>query len=691
MGHFEYLEDSVQGKAFRVYTPVGKLNSGKMAMELAKGALVFFVEYFGVPYPMDILDLVPLPESNYRALEGWGCITFVSYVLLNDENTDIKERKLNSRTICHEISHMWFGNLVTMEWWNDIWLNEGFARYNEFKCLNSCNKDFEIWDAYIDLIYFTALNLDSTEKTHAIQVECKAPRDLHEIFDTIAYAKGASVLRMLDKHMGYQPFKEGIIEYLKKYSFQNTTTEDLFNVLTIKNNNDDINSFMKTWLTVPGFPVVYASIRDKRYLELEQKSIQSVISLTKNKQLKINNSECIWQIPLFLKTSKGVTNKYIMKEKKMTIDLVSEFNFTEDDFINRKDFIKINNDISGFYSVIYDDNLLSLLMNIPKEGSKDSITSLTNYDKIGMFFDYYIQQRYSDLFKILNGIKPIDSNIILKHALKLYNTIRNSIFTVAHLQDTFKDKYNHYSDNLSLLVDKIKNFFSELVHYDEKTQQSIEEELSNKIFNTSKYEKYSELNDEFLDICLHYQCIISSNKNLISFICNNYIFGKVNTNFKYTVYAVILANAHNYWDEKKFNNFYMEVVNEYITTYYSISYTSRHKFKLCLAIMENLSEATIENYAVDIFNLNNEKFDSFTTIFKENPTCIKKYLNILKKLKDNEKNVIVLSEITSSLESCLVDSRYQSLIEEECCLKLKSFHYDESLSGFIQDISNSLK
>ena len=416
-------------------------------------------------------------------MEGWGCITFIAYVLLNDENTDIKERKLNSRTICHEISHMWFGNLVTMEWWNDIWLNEGFARYNEFKCLNVVKKELEIWDAYIDLIYNTALTLDSSTNTHPILLECKGPRYLQDIFDTIAYAKGASVLRMLDKQLGYQQFKSGIIDYLTKYSFKNTTTEDLFNVLTTKNSNQDVNELMKSWLTLSGFPVVFVNIKDKRYLELNQRPIQSVLNV------EGDNNFSLWQIPLFIKTSKGVTNNFIMKEKSIVIDLETEFKFNEDDIENGKDFIKINHDISGFFGVIYQDNLLSQVLKIPRE-------SLTNYDKIGLFFDYFIQKRYYDLFKILNGIKPIDSNIILKHALKLYALIKSTIFISAHLQQLFRHKTDFYKEDLCVLVKKVNHFFSSLVE-NESNQKHIEEEIMFKLFTfPNNYEgNFSQLNE----------------------------------------------------------------------------------------------------------------------------------------------------------------------------------------------------
>ncbi len=665
IGHFDYLEDSIQGKVFRVYTPVGKKNSGVIALEIAKGALQYFIDYFGVSYPMEVLYLIPLPESNCRALENWGAITFVNYALLMDENTDIKDRKLNARTICHEISHMWFGNLVTNEWWDDIWLNEGFARYNEFKCVEYVNKIFQIWDDYIGNIYNSVLKLDADFNTHPILMKCKGPRFLFEIFDTISYAKGASVLRMFDNQMGMQSFKEGIIDYLNKYYFQCTTTQELFNVLTPHNKDEDVNALMNSWLKVAGYPVVSARIQDKKFLYLEQSSVQSVLNIA---YFDYDTSKTIWYVPLFLKTSQGVTTKYILKEKTMLIDLEQEFGITEDDILSGKDFLKLNHDIIGFYNVIYSDSLFSQILKFK---------NLTCYDKIGLLFDYQLHKKYQQVFEILNAIKPIEDFIILKYAWDFYYQIRKKIFTVAHVQEYFKAEDILYSEDLGALVDKVNYFFSSLVKNNSK-QQAIEEEIKYKIIQTtSSYSgKYSELNDEYLDTYLAFECLIDRNKGLIEFICNNFTFGKMNPNFKYTIYSIILTNGHLFWDENKLSSFFTEAYKDYISSYYNLSCEANKSYRKCLSILENLSKETVYT-----FFLNYEDYRIYfgyelNDFILENPTCITKLISVFKRLQNEEKGEYTVTMFWAALKNVIPDPRYISYIDK-LFLKDKSLNYGE--------------
>jgi aminopeptidase N len=199
VGKFEYLETfSNKGLPIRVYTPPGRLEQGRIALNVAKLSLEYYEDFYGIDYPLKKLDLISLHTMHVRAMENWGCITFNSMVLLMDpETTSVSLIERNSRTVAHEIAHMWFGNLVTMDWWSDIWLNEGFARFCEFECLHSLYPKANYGDFFIRDVFSSAIKADSKHSTHPIEMEIPDPEKLEEIFDTISYAKGSSFIRMV--------------------------------------------------------------------------------------------------------------------------------------------------------------------------------------------------------------------------------------------------------------------------------------------------------------------------------------------------------------------------------------------------------------------------------------------------------------------------------------------------------------
>ena len=189
---------------------------------------------------------------HVRAMENWGCINFVEYALLPNFTTDSLDTiHRAARTICHEISHMWFGNLVTMKWWTDIWLNEGFARYIEHIAVNKIKPEFKIWEKYYSQVYNSALEADIYPDTHAVEVQCARASDIINIFDTISYAKGASVIKMLSDYLGEEEFKKSICTYLKTFLYSNTETKDLwkiFDQVTAK----PISVLMENWTKTLG-------------------------------------------------------------------------------------------------------------------------------------------------------------------------------------------------------------------------------------------------------------------------------------------------------------------------------------------------------------------------------------------------------------------------------------------------------
>ncbi len=188
-------------------------------------------------------------------MENWGLITFSKRVLLTEKGEGSLFIR-NARTVAHEVSHMWFGNLVTMEWWDDLWLNEGFARYAEHHILNELRPSFKVWESYFTEVMQGAFSADKVlERTHPVRVEVPDPDHLQSIFDTISYAKGSSICRMLVAFVGPEAFKEGLKLYMKRHRYGNTTTFDLLSALEEASQKPVTRTF-KPWLEQPCFPLL---------------------------------------------------------------------------------------------------------------------------------------------------------------------------------------------------------------------------------------------------------------------------------------------------------------------------------------------------------------------------------------------------------------------------------------------------
>jgi puromycin-sensitive aminopeptidase len=262
VGDFEFIEAKTKGGVtVRIFTTPGKKQQGKFALDCAVRSLEYYENYFNIKYPLPILDLIAVPDFQSGAMENWGAITFRETALLVDEkHTSASTQQWVAIVVAHEIAHMWFGNLVTMRWWTDLWLNEGFASFMEYKCVDHLFPEWEMWDQYVAGRFDSALRLDSLTNTHPIEVEVHHPDEISEIFDMISYAKGSSVIRMLEDYLGEKDFRKGLREYLKTHAYKNTRTSDLWESLQ-KASGKPVKEVMKSWTKTPGYPVV--SITEK--------------------------------------------------------------------------------------------------------------------------------------------------------------------------------------------------------------------------------------------------------------------------------------------------------------------------------------------------------------------------------------------------------------------------------------------
>lgn len=243
------------GVAVRVAHVPGRGHLTAFALDIGSRAIEFFADYYGIPYPGEKCDLVALPDFSFGAMENLGCVTFRETRLLVDPDAvTLDEMAAAAQTIVHEIAHMWFGDLVTMKWWNGIWLNEAFATFMEHLGVDDQKPEWRTWDDFA-LGRATALDVDALDSTRTVEYEVITPEDADGMFDTLTYQKGGSVLRMLERWLGADAFRDGVRLYLDTYKLDNTETTDLWDSLEDATGKP-VRQIMDTWIFQPGFPVI---------------------------------------------------------------------------------------------------------------------------------------------------------------------------------------------------------------------------------------------------------------------------------------------------------------------------------------------------------------------------------------------------------------------------------------------------
>ncbi len=256
VGPFESTDVlDVDGVPLRVVYPAGKGHLTALALEAGAFALRFFGDYFAIPYPGEKLDMIAIPDFAFGAMENLGCVTYRETALLVDPSSaSAAEIQRVAEVVHHEIAHMWFGDLVTMEWWEGIWLNEAFATFMQLVCTDAFRPQWHIWTDQA-VLRDLAMHLDGLAATRAIEYEVISPDDTQGMFDALTYEKGGSVLRMLEQYLGATTFRDGIRHYLAKHSYANTVTADLWDALeTIS--GQPVREMMDTWILQGGHPMV---------------------------------------------------------------------------------------------------------------------------------------------------------------------------------------------------------------------------------------------------------------------------------------------------------------------------------------------------------------------------------------------------------------------------------------------------
>ena len=339
VGEFEYLHGKLRNIKIRIVTTKGNKNKGKLSLDFTKKFLGEYEKYFGIKYPLPKLDMIAIPDFAAGAMENWGAITFREAILLYDSKTSsTRTKQYIAEVISHELAHQWFGNLVTMKWWNDLWLNESFATFMATKIVNKFYPEWDLWDQFLGDAMLEAMSLDALKNSHPINVDVKHPAQIREIFDAISYDKGGNVLRMLENYVGIENFRKGLKYYLTQHRYSNAEGQDLWKSIG-KVAHKPVDAMMKTWIDQVGYPVV------------DVKRNNSKVSLTQRRFLSDGSisSKNRWAIPIHIEEGNHESS-ILMKSQKSVVSLKN----TDSNFI-------INSGRYGFYRVQYDDNSLAQL------------------------------------------------------------------------------------------------------------------------------------------------------------------------------------------------------------------------------------------------------------------------------------------------------------------------------------------
>jgi len=237
-------------------TKAQTLSSLDFALDIATRAVDFYDDYFGVPYPLPKADHIAVPDFSAGAMENWGLITYREHCLLAEENAAQDTKEYVASVIAHELSHQWFGDLVTMRWWNNLWLNESFASIMEYVCVDALEPEWHVWDDITMQEGIHALRKDAADGVQAVQTEVHHPDEINSLFDgAIVYAKGARLMRMMLEYVGVDAFRNGLQAYFKKHAYKNTEADDLWSAVSTASGKD-VAGLMHAWISQPGYPIV---------------------------------------------------------------------------------------------------------------------------------------------------------------------------------------------------------------------------------------------------------------------------------------------------------------------------------------------------------------------------------------------------------------------------------------------------
>ncbi|KAM4080003.1 hypothetical protein ACJW30_09G159100 [Castanea mollissima] len=405
VGLFDYVEHlTSDGVKVRVYCQVGKVNQGKFALDVAVRTLELYKEYFAMPYSLPKLEMVAIPDFSFGSMENYGLVTYHETTLLYDvQHSTAADKQRVVIVVAHELAHQWFGNLVTMEWWTHLWLNEGFATWVSYLAADCLFPQWRVWTQFLD-DYTEGLGMDGLRVSHPIEVKINQASEIDEIIDSISYIKGASVIRMLQSYLGAACFQSSLASYVKKFAWSNAKTKDLWAALE-EGSGEPVNKLMNSWTKQKGYPVVSVKVNDKKLVFEQSRFLASG-----------SHGDGQWIVPITLCCgSYDVRKNFLLQTNPETLDM-KELMSEESNLASA--WVKLNVDQTGFYRVEYDEDLEARLRN----AIENKYLSAT--DRFGILDDSFAlcmarQKSFISFLALLNAYKKELEYTVLSNLIKI--------------------------------------------------------------------------------------------------------------------------------------------------------------------------------------------------------------------------------------------------------------------------------
>ncbi|XP_063166501.1 glutamyl aminopeptidase isoform X2 [Candoia aspera] len=437
---FEYTErNSSHGIPLRIYAQPQQINTANYAADVTKVVFDYFEQYFDMNYSLPKLDEIAIPDFGTGAMENWGLITYRETNLLYDpEESAASNKQRVAAVVAHEVVHQWFGNIVTMDWWDDLWLNEGFASFFEFMGVNAAENNWQMLDQILIDDLLPVLKDDSLLSSHPITVNVSSPDEITSVFDGISYSKGASLLRMLEDWISPNHFRTGCQRYLTDYHFKNAKTDDFWAAME-QVSGKPVKEVMDTWTRQMGYPLLKvhlnSTVTQQRFL-LDPKADPSQPS---------SQFSYKWNIPV--KWYEGNTSNIIFYNKSELAGIT----ITQPSDLPPNSFLKVNQDHIGFYRVNYEAQAWHVLADIMMNGNQTfSVT-----DRAGFIDDAFALARagllkYADALNLTKYLKDEEEYIPWQRAVV-------AISYIGHMFEDDNTLYPKFQKYFGSLVKPIAN------------------------------------------------------------------------------------------------------------------------------------------------------------------------------------------------------------------------------------------
>lgn len=406
-------------------TKAHKAKELDFALDIAKRSIEFYEDFYETPYPLEHSYQVALPDFSAGAMENWGCVTYrEAYLLLDPDNTSLDMKQLVATVIAHELAHQWFGDLVTMKWWDNLWLNESFANMMEYVAIDALEPNWKIWEMFQTSEVPAALQRDATDGVQSVHVMVNDPAEIDALFDSaIVYAKGSRMLVMVRALLGDKALREGLKNYFAAHKYSNATGDDLWNALG-KASGLDIGAIMHSWLEQPGYPVVNAKVEDGK-LVLTQKQF----FIGKGKEVGRK-----WQIPL---NANYAAVPKIMKDEELVVGDYKHL------LANNGTPFRLNVGNNSDFIVKYDQTLLDDILS--------HVDELDAVDKLQLLQDFRLlaeggQMSYADIVPLLPKFADSTSPIVNNALYRIMTTLRNFVTPGSDEEKQLKKLYDLLSE-----------------------------------------------------------------------------------------------------------------------------------------------------------------------------------------------------------------------------------------------------